>query len=99
MWDRLFALCSKAGTGHLEHYEKYLKPVYAKELFAAFHKYVQQQAAITDKSAYINVARVLKKMKDYDGGKEVVAALVKKYREVYKRRRNMMKELEGCEGV
>lgn len=53
MWDRLFALCSKGGTEHLEHYEKYLKPVYVKELFAAFHKYVQQQAAITDKSAPI----------------------------------------------
>lgn len=95
MWDRLFALCLKAGTENLEHYEKYLKPVYAKELFDAFHKYVEQQATITDKSAYINVARVLKKIKHYDGGKEVVDALLKNYREIYKRRKNMMEELEG----
>lgn len=95
MWDRLFAMCLKAGTEHLEHYEKYLKPVYAKELFDAFHKYVEQQATITDKGAYKNVARVLKKMKHYPDGKEVVAALLKNYREVYKRRKYMMKELEG----
>ncbi|MCC7525788.1 MAG: hypothetical protein IT250_13250 [Chitinophagaceae bacterium] len=95
MWDRLLAVCLKAGAQSLEHYEKYLKPVYPKELFAAFHKYVEQQATFTDKSAYINVARVLKKMKHYKGGKEVVASLLNKYREIYKRRRKMMEELEG----
>ena len=95
MWDRLLAVCLKAGAQSLEHYEKYLKPMYPKELFAAFQEYVEQQATITDKSAYINVARVLKKMKHYKGGKEVVASLLNKYREVYKRRRKMMEELEG----
>ena len=41
----------------------------------------------------MNVARVLKKMKQYGGGKEVVAALLKNYREVCKKKKNTMKEL------
>lgn len=40
----------------------------------------------------MNVARVLKKMKQY-GGKKVVAALLKNYREVCKKKKNTMKEL------
>jgi hypothetical protein len=41
------------------------------------------------------VTRALKKVKYHDGGKEVVAAILKNYREIYKRRKNMMEELEG----
>jgi hypothetical protein len=36
-------------------------------------------------------------MKHYNDGKEVVAALLKTCREMYKRRKTMMKELEGAE--
>lgn len=36
-------------------------------------------------------------MKHYDDGKEMVAALLKNYWEVYKRKKDMMKELEECE--
>jgi len=95
IWDRLLALCQKAGAEKLEEYEKYLNPLYAREIFDAWYQYVEKQALITGQNAYNNVARVLKKMKGYEGDEEVVALLLKKYREVYKRRKNMMKELEG----
>lgn len=95
MWERLLALCQKAGAQKLEEYEKYLKPLYAKEIFDAYYKYVEKQALITDLRAYENVARVLRKMKGYEGGDIIVEQLLRKYREVYKRRKNMMKELEG----
>ena len=95
MWDRLFALCEKSGAEKLEKYEKYLKPLYAKEIFDAYQKYVEKQALITDQNAYDNVGRVLKKMKGYEGGGMIVMMLVGKYREVYKRRKNMMKVLGG----
>ncbi len=95
MWDRLFALCKKSGAEKLEQYEKYLKPLYAKEIFEAYQKYVEKQALITDQNAYDNVARVLKKMKEYERGNMIVMMLVGKYREVYKRRKNMMKVLKG----
>jgi len=95
MWDRLFTLCEKSGAEKLEQYEKYLKPLYAGEIFDAYQKYVEKQALITDQIAYDNVGRVLKKMKGFEGGKEVVSKLLLKYKEVYKRRKNMMKVLEG----
>jgi len=90
MSERLFALCQKAGAEKLEEYEKYLKPLYAREIFDAWYKYVEKQALITDRNAYENVARVLKKMKGFEGGEEVVSKLLLKYRELYKKRKNMM---------
>ena len=95
MWDRLFALCKKTNVESIEKYEKYLKPYYAKEIFDAYLSYVEKQALITDKHAYSNVARVLKKMKAYEGGNETVNKLLLQYRELYKRRKNMMEELKG----
>ncbi|MDQ3682668.1 MAG: hypothetical protein M3352_06300, partial [Bacteroidota bacterium] len=95
MWEALFALCKKANVESLEKYEKYLKPHYAKEIFNAYFNYAEKQALITDKQAYSNVARVLKKMKRYEGGNKVVDRLLLKYRELYKRRKNMMEELKG----
>jgi hypothetical protein len=95
MWERLFALCVKSGAEKLEEYQKYLKPLYAKEIFDAYQNYVEKQALITDQNAYNNVGRVLNKMKGFEGGKEVVSKLLLKYREVYKRRKNMMKVLDG----
>ncbi|MFA5458461.1 MAG: hypothetical protein WC261_12605 [Synergistaceae bacterium] len=57
-------------------------------------KYVQQQAAITDKEAYRNVANMLNWMKSFEGGPAVVKKLVDLYRVTYKRRIYMMKELD-----
>jgi hypothetical protein len=93
MWERLFTLCEKSGAEKLEKYEKYLKPLYAKEIFKAYQKYVEEQALITDQNAYDNVGRVLKKMKGFDGGGMIVMMLVGKYMQVYKKRKNMMKVL------
>jgi hypothetical protein len=95
MWDSLFALCKKANAESIEKYEKYLKPYYAKEIFDVYFNYAEKQALITDKQAYTNVARILKKMKGYEGGEEIVNKLLLKYRELYKRRKNMMEELKG----
>lgn len=93
MWDKLFELCNKNAES-IEAYEKYLKPHYAKDIFAAYHKYVEKQALITDPRSYDNVARVLAKMKKYEGGKELVQTLLQKYRNEYKRRKNMIAALK-----
>ncbi|MEJ7683840.1 MAG: hypothetical protein WKG06_39465 [Segetibacter sp.] len=93
MWDKLFDLC-KGNAESIEQYEKYLKPHYAKDILAAYHNYVEKQALITDQRSYENVARVLAKMKKYEGGKELVQSLVQKYRAVYKRRKNMIAALK-----
>ncbi|MEO6000234.1 MAG: hypothetical protein ABIN89_25580 [Chitinophagaceae bacterium] len=94
MWKELFDLCKKINTESIEAYEKHLKPHFAKEIFDEYHKYVEKQALITDHVAYRNVARVLVKMKKYEGGVELVQRLVQKYRMTYKRRKNMLVALE-----
>lgn len=95
MWNELFTLCKKANTESIEKYEKYLKPYFAKEIFEIYVSYAEKQALITDKNAYSNVARVLRKLKLYEGGNKVVEKLLLKYKELYKRRKNMMEELKG----
>lgn len=41
MWERLLELCKNAGAEKLEKYGKYLKPLYAKEVFDAYYQYVE----------------------------------------------------------
>ncbi len=93
MWDKLFDLC-KGNAESIEQYEKYLKPHYAKDILTAYHNYVEKQALITDQRSYENVARVLAKMKKYEGGRELVQSLVQKFRTGYKRRKNMIAALK-----
>ncbi|MEJ7829015.1 MAG: hypothetical protein WKF91_12480 [Segetibacter sp.] len=95
MWKELFDLCKRRNTESIEAYEKHLKPYFAKKIFDEFHKYVEKQALVTDQVAYGNVARVLVKMKKYEGGEELVQRLAQKYRTTYKRRKNMLAALKG----
>ncbi|MDD3945752.1 MAG: hypothetical protein PHS38_13725 [Bacteroidales bacterium] len=94
MWDDLWQLCLRNGIDFLRQYEKHLRPRYEKEILSVYLKYVQQQASMTDKKAYIIVANTLKRMKSFDGGPELVRQLVIQYRQIYKRRIYMMKELD-----
>ncbi|MCK9290315.1 MAG: hypothetical protein WCR58_06890 [Bacteroidales bacterium] len=93
-WDELYVQCKKGGVDYLEQYEKYLRPEFDREIYEIYLKFIEQQATITDSKAYANVSRFLKRLKTFSGGQEKVKELITKYREVYKRRKNMMKELE-----
>lgn len=93
-WNELFVQCKKGGVEYLKRYEKYLRPEFDQEIYDTYLKFIEQQAAITDQKAYENVANYLKRLKTFPGGEEKVRTLVTKYRELYKRRKNMMKELE-----
>jgi len=55
---------------------------------------VDKKALIADGHAYQEVARLLKKMRTFAGGDELVDQLLEKYRSTYKRRKNMMVELK-----
>lgn len=96
MWERLFAYCKKKNpiATAMEQYESYLKPYFEKDILEIYHAYVEEQALITHNSAYDCVARMLKHMRTFDGGNVVVDQLVQKYRNTYKRRRNMMAVLK-----
>lgn len=90
MWQKLYAFCKKQDITYLVKHEKHLKPHYATEIFNQYHAYVEKTVLITDVHAYKEVAAMLKKMKGFKGGAEVVNSLLKKYRELYKRRPKMM---------
>lgn len=94
MWDELWQLCRKGSIGIIRKYEKYLRPSYEKAIFSIYHQYVQQQAGITDKEAYKKVANTLNWMVMFEDGPAVVRQLVNQYRQMYKRRSYMMKELD-----
>ena len=94
LWKRLFAHCKKGGVYSIEEYEKDLKPHFEKEILDLYRDSVDKKALITDQRAYQEVARLLKKMRTFVGGDELVDQLLEKYRSTYKRRKNMMVELK-----
>ena len=97
MWERLFTHCKKGGnvTLTIEQYEPYLKSHFEKEILDIYHEYTEKQALITHSSAYECVARILKRMRTFEGGNTVVDQLLQKYRNTYKRRKNMMSALKN----
>jgi hypothetical protein len=95
MWTRLFTHCKKGGINEIVKYENDLKPHFEKDILEFYRERVEKQALLTEHGAYLEVARILKQMKTFAGGKELVSQLLEKYRTTYKRRKNMMIALNG----
>ena len=95
LWPRLFAYCKQGGIHAIEKYEADLKPYFEKEMLEIYRDYVEKKALITDSHAYNEVARILKRMRTFIGGNELVDQLLYKYRVGYKRRKNMIEALKG----
>jgi hypothetical protein len=79
----------------MEKYENDLKPYFEKDILDFYREYVEKQALLTDQGAYLEVVRILKHIKTFSGGNELVNQLLEKYRTTYKRRKNMMIALNG----
>jgi len=94
LWKRLFVHCKKGDVSAIEQYEKDLKPYFEREILDLYRDYVERKALIPDWHAYQEVARLLKKMRTYSGGDDLVNQLLEKYRATYKRRKNMIAELK-----
>ena len=95
LWPRLFAYCKQGSIFAMEKYETDLKPYFEKDILEIYRDYVEKKALITDSRAYDEVARMLKRMRTFTGGNELVNQLLYKYRVGYKRRKNMMEALKG----
>ena len=95
LWQRLFDYCKKGNITAVEKYENDLIPHFEKDILELYHNNVEKQALVTDSSAYAEVARMLKKMRTFAGGNELVNQLLEKYRTTFKRRKNMMEALKG----
>lgn len=97
MWRRLFDYCKKNSpvADTISQYEKYLKPHFEKEILDIYREYVERLASITHSNAYDSVARMLRHMRTFSGGDAVVDLLLQKYRDIHKRRKNMMNALKN----
>ena len=92
MWKRLFTYCKRGKRGGIivstiEPYEPYLKPHFEKEILDIYHDYGEEEALIAHSSAYDCVARMLKRMRTFEGGDAMVNQLLREYRDTYKRRK------------
>ena len=97
-WDRLMAYVEKniqlGQYSSLGEYESYLKPRYPERMLAFYRTQITDYAAKNmGKDHYKYVSNVLKTMKKYPGGTEVVHTLLTHFKSVYSKRRAMMEEL------
>jgi len=97
-WDRLMAYVEKniqlGKYSSLGVYEPYLKPRYPERMFAFYRTQITDYAAKNmGRDHYRYVSNVLKTMKQYPGGAEIVHTLLAHFKSVYSNRRAMMEEL------
>jgi hypothetical protein len=94
LWQRLFTYCKQGDVNDLVKYEIDLKPHFEKDILEIYREHVEKQALITDSRAYREVAQMLKRMRTFTNGNELVDRLLTNYRTIYKRRKNMMVSLQ-----
>lgn len=98
LWDRLMEAVTAAGRlSVLDRYEAALKKRYPNEMLGAYACILTKEAvAVSDRKRYQELARYLKKLRNYPGGAERAAQLAEDWRTRYIRRRAMMEELRNA---
>ncbi|MDR0606428.1 MAG: SWIM zinc finger family protein [Bacteroidales bacterium] len=97
-WDRLMVYVEKniqlGKYSSLKEYEPYLKSRYPERMLAFYQLQIINYAAKNiGRDHYKYVAGVLKTMKEYPSGVEIVSSLLAHFKSVYSKRRAMMEEL------
>ncbi len=98
LWERLMEEVTEAGhLSILDRYEAALKKRYPNEMLEAYACILTKEAAAaSDRKRYQELARYLKKLRNYPGGAERAAQLAEDWRTRYIRRRAMMEELRNA---
>lgn len=98
LWERLMEAVTTAGhLSVLDRYEATLKKRYPNEMLGAYACILTKEAAAaSDRKRYQELARYLKKLRNYPGGAERAAQLAEDWRTRYSRRRAMMEELRNA---
>ncbi|KAA6319235.1 hypothetical protein EZS27_030848 [termite gut metagenome] len=100
-WDRLMSFVEKhirlGKYTSLESYEAYLQSQYPERMLEFYRSQILDYAEKNmGRDHYQYIASVLKKMKTYSGGVEIVNSIVSHFKNIYFKRRAMMEELSGC---
>ena len=96
LYDRLWELLKNTDLHTVLGYEDVLLPKYAAEILQKYSDYLNHAAVqASGRKAYQEWARLLKRMRKIDGGKDLSRQIVSEWRIRYKNRRAMMDELKG----
>ncbi|MBM7024067.1 hypothetical protein [Treponema sp. Marseille-Q4523] len=95
LYDRLLKLALEAqGIYYILEYEDLIKDLAPEKILKRYEEVVREKAAYTsDRGVYQEIADLLKRMKRYPGGKDLVQTLMAEFRIAYRRRPAMMQEL------
>lgn len=96
MKDRLLKLAvSYPGLYYIQKYEKDLKQEYAEEILGKYKVEFQKLTeSASTRDTYREIAKQLRKLSRYDGGKKLVRELVAEWKEKYPKRKAMMEEID-----
>lgn len=88
-WKRLLEYCKRDSFlyNNLEKYETYLRPHFEKELLDIYIAQVEEAAPGKN---YHYVAHILKHIRTFQGGDDIVNKKLQEFRQTYKQRRKMM---------
>ena len=93
--DRLLEnVLSSPGLFTLLKYEAELLPAYPQQILDKYVREINAEARnAANRDAYQNWVKILRHMRSLPGGKEAVRQIVNEWRDVYRRRKAMMEEL------
>ena len=95
LYDRLLAaVLNSPGTHRLLEYEDVLKEDYPKEILNKYREELEIRACrASTRKTYQEMAALLRRMKEIEGGPEIVGKIVTGWQSRYKNRRAMMEEI------
>jgi len=95
LYDRLLKLALEdRGIYYILEYEDLIKDLAPEKILKRYEEVVREKAAYTsDRGVYQEIADLLKRMKRYPGGEDLVQTLIAEFRSAYRRRPAMMQEL------
>ena len=96
MFEELFKCVIKSKyLDKVHRYEEDLKPMYQEQLLHKYEEEVKKMvSSASNRSYYGEIANELTRMKEYEGGEELVKKILEDWRVKYKNRRAMMDELK-----
>ena len=95
LYDRLLEnVMSSAGLYDLRSYEAELLPIFPEEVLGKYvHEINAAAASAAGREVYRDWVKTLRHMRSLPGGEEAVRKIVHEWRDVYRRRKAMMEEL------
>ena len=91
LWQEIF---ERAELYEIDRYEKVLKKIFSERMLDLYVDYIRKnQIKVSNREQYSDLIKYLKKITLYSGGEKKAKEIAANWRDVFKRRRAMMDEL------